>query len=242
MKNIFHTCLFLLAAITYTCAHAVVINVIPADDRTISDFDSDGVADGLAEQEALLRTGFTNINTRYWRSALEFNISSVLNGSSVSSATLLLSDAGSTQIGKINVWGYNGNGIIEINDGNFTLNLLATLTITSSTGNPEFSINVTSFIQNLSDLSVSYAGFLLGGINGGASDICSVEADPVAYGCGIPLLNIEFTPPPRIEITAGPGNTSTVMNIIEPPSIALFLLGLVCLTAMRRKQQTTLIH
>lgn len=141
-----------------SAAHAVVVNPTLTDDRTISG-DANGNATALLSQnDFFLRTYGDN---RRWRSALEFDLSGLVPSIDILDATLNLRDAGPSYAGRIDVFGYSGNGVIELSDALENTNKVGDFNVAQSTGHQDFSIDVTGFLQSLVASNAGFVGFLL---------------------------------------------------------------------------------
>ena len=122
------------------------------------------------------------------RSALEFNISSVPSGFTIQSATLYL--YASLSDANIGVYGYIGNGTIEL--GDFTDILPMT---TAFDPGPVNVIDVTGFVSGLFPSGTNFVGFKLRElIPPDYNDFFSSEASDESLR---PLLVIEYTPVPE---------------------------------------------
>jgi hypothetical protein len=155
-------------------------------------------------------------------SALEFDISSIPSGATISSAGLRLRDALGSGTESLQLYGYQGNGTIT--DGDMSAGSLL-FNFAPST-NPT-SYNVTSFIQSLVNGTTSWAGFNI--------------RFPSAYNPLTPMIseseifdnNFELYPPQlTVEYTVVP----------EPSTWIIFGLGLVVAIGWRgrslRRQAT----
>lgn len=182
-------------------AQPVTIFLGAVDDRNINDLDSDLIADTLGPQDdAFLRVFGVSGPSAAFRAALEFNVSAIPAGSIVNSATLSLHDRGSTFSPPftISLYGFIGDGVVSVSDGNAItpFNFISSYTNNSDTGDPDYVIDVKSFIQYYVDHREPFAGVLLrsngeGGLFRG-NDLASRDhADPAAR----PRLVVSFSPP-----------------------------------------------
>lgn len=171
------------------------------DDRNINDLDGDLVADALGPQnDGFLRVFGVSGPSAAFRAALEFNVAVIPAGSIVNSATLSLHDRGSTfnPPFTISLHGYIGDGTVSIADGNAItpFNFVGSYTNNSNTGNPDYAIDVKSFLQFYVDHNQPFAGILLrssgeGGLFRG-NDLASRDhADSAAR----PRLVVTYSPP-----------------------------------------------
>ena len=202
------------------------------DDRTIGDSNTDGTPDYLATQEdGYLRTGFYST---LWRSAIEFNLFDLTDGTyEIDSAFLYITDKGSAKSGDLNIWGYDGNGVIELMDALETNYLVGQITIDAAQYNPvTYAIDVTDFLNTLTISQSQYAGFLIGadtptGLDGAASDIVSADTDTYGFDRGLrPHLDVVYN--------------DDIQPVPEPATMLLFGTGLVGLAGSRirkKKQQ-----
>lgn len=199
---------YLLAIVFVTClmcdsVFAAMISLSPVDDRNINDLDSNLVADTLGPQnDPFLRVFGVSGPSAAFRAALEFNVSAIPVGSTVNSASLALHDRGSTfnPPFTISLYGFVGDGAISVNDGNAItpFNFINSYTNTSNTGNPDYFINVTSFVQFFVTQNQPFAGILLrssgeGGLFRG-NDLASSDNGDVNAR---PLLTVDYTPVPE---------------------------------------------
>jgi hypothetical protein len=90
-----------------------------------------------------------------FRAILEFDISFIPKSASFESINLCLNwFSGSTKTPSTNIYGFAGNGVLDVVDATQTSNLL------SSGLTNLYSVDVTSFVQGLIENSEPYAGFL----------------------------------------------------------------------------------
>ena len=193
------TMLLIIAMTTFS--QATVVNLTVADDRTIT-ADGSGNASGLGPQnDGFLRTfGVSSV----FRSVIEFDMSGVAPGSTINLATLGLRDEGTSSDGRIDIFGFSGDGVVSVSDALETSNLVTSINITSANGIEDFSRELTSFVQGLVTNNALFAGLLLvsedeTSFSVGGSDICSSEAgngtasfarsDCVGFG---PSLTVDF--------------------------------------------------
>ena len=195
-------------------AIAAPIEIGATVDQTITDIDGDGVGDDLlAANDVYLRTfGLTSV----WRTAIEFDLSTFSPGDLVDSAILNLRDQGTSSDGRIDVFGYVGDGTITTSDGSNTSSLVTSLNIVAANGTEDFALDVTAFIEALIASGEAFAGFLLVSespdFNIGGSDMCSSEAtSAICAGFG-----------PRLTVTLSDDMSAVPL----PAALPLFLAGL----------------
>lgn len=178
-------------------AHAATVNASVSDDRSALP-DGSGNATSLRPQDEIYLRTFGASTA--WRSAIEFDLSGVGLGVTVTSAVLGLRDGGTSTDGRIDVYGYAADGTVTLGDFSQTGTVVSSFIITNANGTENFALDVTSFLQSLVAASASHAGFLLVSEDEttfvvGGSDICSSEGDgsPSVPGCsgGGPSLTIE---------------------------------------------------
>ncbi|MGV6819974.1 MAG: DNRLRE domain-containing protein [Parvularcula sp.] len=227
------TALFGLACFAPASAAVVTTDMTLTDDRNVNDSDGDGVGDALGPQD----DGFLRVFGvgGVWRGLIEFDISSLAAGGSITNATLSLRDEGTSQDGRIDVYGYAGDGTVSIADSGNLATLVASFTITQANGIEDFALDVTSLLQSLYANGDSFAGFVLvsesNSFNIGGSDICSSEASngtasfsrPNCVGHG-----------PRLSVTF---DDMGVAPVPLPAALPLFATGLAAGFAARRKRR-----
>ncbi|MEM9343510.1 MAG: DNRLRE domain-containing protein [Pseudomonadota bacterium] len=199
-------------------ASAATLDFNVSDDRTIRDSDGNGAGDALLSQiDGFLRTFGT---TQFWRSVIEFDLSGL--GATVTSATLSLTDQGTSRDGRIDIYGFSGDGIVSVDDADVLAMQVGSIEIVEADGTQQFEIDVTAFLQSLTDVDASHAGFILASespsFSVGGSDICSSEFSNCA-----PKLVAEVTEAPE------------VAPIPLPAGLPLLLAGIGGLALLRRK-------
>jgi hypothetical protein len=181
-------------------ARADLVLISPTDDRG---YQSNGTA--FPDNDVFLRVFG---DSTYYRAALEFSLSGVTAGATINSATLFLSDRGTSTNATIQVHGYSGDGVVTFSDMSAN-NQIASFNTAAGTS-ADYNLDVTSYVQSLVNGSGAYGGFLLkssveGSFNG--ADIASSEYSIADYR---PTLTIDFTsvaptPEPSTLISAGIG-------------------------------------
>lgn len=214
-------------------ANAVVINPTLTDDRTISG-DASGNPTGLLSQnDFFLRTYGDD---RRWRSALEFDLSDLLPGMGVLDATLNLRDAGPSYAGRIDVFGYSGNGVVELSDALETGNKVGDFEVLQSTSHQDFSIDVTGLLQSLVSANAGFVGFLLvseeesANSRSAVASICSGEGG-LGTNPNAPASCFGFGP--SLDI-----NANVIANPV-PASLPLMLTALGVVGFMVRRRRRT---
>lgn len=218
IRNLLSSFLFASAAAS---AHAgVVSSTAVADDwfHASNNYTSFTVSGNPSD--GFLRTFGTDF---YNRSALEFSLAGI--DGTVNSATFTIQSRGTAVSGATySFWGYTGDGAITNADGGQTSILLGTAATQS--GQPLYTLDVTSFIQGLVNSTANYAGILItvsdqGNFHG--NDFVSSEANwaPVSDR---PTLSVDFSAVPA-------------QDVPEPASLALFAAALAAFAVVRRKSQ-----
>lgn len=213
-------------------ANAALVEIGASVDQTIGDSDDDGVGDYLWNSDDVFLRVFGTGSV--WRGAMEFDISSFSPTDLIASTILNLRDEGTSSDGRIDVYGYTGDGVITTDDASNTGDLVGSLSILNAEGTQDFAVDVTAFIQALVASGENFAGFLLVsespdfGIGG--SDLCSSEGGagtasaprPACLGFG-PRLDIAF----EDDMSAVP----------LPAALPLFLAGLLGVGAAGRRRR-----
>lgn len=184
-------------------AWASIIQLSPVDDRNINDLDNNSVADTLGPQgDPFLRVFGVSGPSAAFRAAMEFDVSGIPRGAVVNSAVVGLHDRGSTfnPPFTISLYGFIGDGLISVADGNAItpFNFINSYSNVGNTGNPDYLIDVTSFVQFFVDANQPFAGILLrssgeGGLFRG-NDLASSENGDLSARPG---LTVDYTPVPE---------------------------------------------
>jgi len=183
----------LMACLAVLCvqpAEAALFSTTPtADGYALHEYNTNNPWYGLDTSSPFLDVYIgTIVVTTEARSVLEFNIFAVPSGSTIQSAKLYL--YASLFDENIGVYGYVGNGTIEL--GDFTDILSQTATFSPALSNE---IDVTPFVSGLFPSGTNFVGFQLRElIPPDYNDFFSSEASDESLR---PLLVIEYTPVPE---------------------------------------------
>jgi len=134
-------------------ALATTVDIVAAADREARDFDIDGVWSFVDPETALiLHAGYDAGPLQEFRSALEFDLTSIPANAVVSAATVSLFVSQVYSLSTVDIYGYTGNGVIELADmqGGTPLSSFGTIV-----GTAEVALSAAFF----SDLISSGAGF-----------------------------------------------------------------------------------
>ena len=162
----FFLAVFAVVFISISDAAAVSVMFNPVDDRwalgTIPY--GGGVGADLQPDGTFLQVGNAFVSgqapiTGEYRAALEFNLSS-LSGAATS-WTLQLTPAATQAVTNLNVYGYFGNGTVDLSDMLHTSTLVASGTIPPFTSGTPLSLDVTSFVQAAITGGQNVLGFTL---------------------------------------------------------------------------------
>lgn len=201
-------------------ARAVTVTLIPVADNYAQDADINGVFDNLATRyspdyrlhASLSRNPYSGIEPGDVRAGLEFNISGIPQGATITSATFTIANAGGFHNSDENPGPSSGQSLSGyIGDGQITLSDFSNGSVVATS--LLFNFNVTSFVQSLVNGGNGYAGFIVSqNTLGYGSELLS--SDWAVSGVA-PKLVIQYTVP-------------------EPASFALFSLAGAC-SLLRRK-------
>lgn len=205
-------------------AHALSLSTPPVSDRGAGFDNVNGVAGPLAsDNDGLLRVfGYTGSFCCFFRAALEFDVSSILPGSTITSSTLFLYDVLTVLGGNIEIHGYSGNGVVTLGS-DFAVNNLVASYLVSDPGS--HFLDVTSFLQSLVNGGNNYAGFMLRSSIEGPSNVNGADIGSKEHG------NEAFRPNLTVDYFGGPTTTP------EPSTMLLFGSGLVGLFGYRMRMK-----
>jgi len=170
--------------------HAEILTIYPSDDRSGTDDPAGGGFDSLADQTEGTLTVELNPETR---AAFEFDLAAVRaainNGASLISATLDLTRSSTLGGARIKIYGYAGNGVIELSD------MQETATVVGPEWNPGYAVHytqdMTAFINTLLGTSATHAGFLARQLVEGQTTI--INSKECEDSRRWPFLEIELT-------------------------------------------------
>ncbi|BBM86621.1 PEP-CTERM sorting domain-containing protein [Candidatus Uabimicrobium amorphum] len=150
MKKYLFLFFFLLFSLS-----AEVINLIPSVSGVLQDVDLDGnfdivfIVDLIDSQES---AGLEN------RAVFEYDISSIVPGSIINSATVNINETSDPVFGNTNLFGYAGDGVIDVGDAVRTDAFIGNI----ANGTVDLQItDVTAFIQSLVDNNDPFASFVV---------------------------------------------------------------------------------
>jgi hypothetical protein len=192
-QNISPTLLILGVIAAFLCltsaneAVAATIKLLPASDRYAADINTDGTFDQLFDEntpDLFVRDNF-GIPGEY-RSALEFDLSTIPRGATINSAVLSLKNFSLRGGTIVQFHGYAGNGSVELADMSIS-NFLGERSALS-----DFTIDILPFIQTQLDNNSSFAGVMVKTSNGGVAGFGSKEAVNSLFQ---PTLTLDVTLP-----------------------------------------------
>jgi hypothetical protein len=201
MPRDFKLFLFLGVFALLESAHATTVSLIPVDNNYAQDADTNGVFDTLATKyspyfllhSSLSQSPYLGIEPGDVRSGLEFNISSIPQGSIITSATFSIHNASGYHNSDENPGPFLGQSVSGyVGDGQITLSDFSNLTIVANSMTDDF--NVTSLVQLLVNAGNGYAGFIVGQ-NSLGYGVEEYSLDHAYPGGPAPTLVIQYTVP-----------------------------------------------
>ena len=205
--------LLLIPLLVSSSAFAATVYIVAAADRQARDFDVDGVWSFIdPDTNTILRAGYDEAPFQEFRSAMEFDLTSIPTGAVVSAVSVSLFVSQIYSLSTVDVYGYAGNGIIELSDMEGGTALASFPTIVGAT---EVALSP-AFFQNLLSGGSGFAGLRVQW--GADQERSSVQIRSSEFSL------VESRPTLTLEYSAVP-----------EPSVALqFMLGLVGLASQRR--------
>ena len=206
-------------------ANAGVITTVAVSDLTVSDNNSDGFMDSaLSSTDGFIRVfGVSSVQRGVW----EYDLSSVDSPSTINSVSVLFEDRGTTIPGEVFLYGYAGDGVSSISDGDLISNLIGSFSFGSTSSQLDYNISLdTSFFQGLIDSNAAYAGIVM------------VSSDETGFGPGGDICSIEST---YSQCAGTTGSSLTIdfgpASVPEPSAILLLSLGLGSFGFARRRRK-----
>lgn len=211
-------------ALLTTPAFAATVTTTAVADVTVGDTNNDGVMDdALAQDDVYLRVfGSGSVG----RGVLEYDLSGIGAGETVESASVSFSARGTRMPGLVYLYGYAGDGVATIADGNLVQTLVGSFSVVSEEMDYNVSISA-SFLQGLLDAGASYLGLVM------------VSSDETRFGPGADFCSVGSTTP---SCAGNPGSQLTVNSspagvVPVPASLPLLAggFGLFGVMAARRR-------
>ena len=173
-----------------TSASATTVNLGVAADRGGRDIDIDGIYTIVDPEDALtLRAGFDAAPLQEFRFALEFDLGAIPSDITITSASLSIGSNGSPAPGSVEIYGYSGNGVIEVAD-------MTGGSLASGPFVPVIFANtrdVTSFLQGLVNGGAGFAGFRVQYASQVLDSNVQIYSSEFTLAEQRPVLTIEFT-------------------------------------------------
>lgn len=220
MKKLF--CLFVFLFVG--SANATVITTVTSSDLTVYDSDNDGLMDSaLSATDGFIRVfGIDSVQRGVW----EYDLSSVSSGASINSVDVLFEDRGTTRSGEVFLYGFAGDGVASISDGDFISDLIGSFSLGANSSNLDYNVSLnTSFFQGLINTSATFAGIVM------------VSSDESIFGPGADICSFDS---PFGNCSGTTGSSLTIdfdaVTVPEPSILALFGLGLAGIGFSRKKK------
>jgi hypothetical protein len=176
--------LFFGALLCTHLSYASTIVVSPTFDRVGGDNNGDGSFDvwpfALDDPNLFIRyNAASDPPNQQYRSVLEFSLSDMPEGTYLGSATLFLKWVNlSVTAPHAVIYGYAGNGIVELSDLEASTQLAGPFTHDNILNGDMESIDVTAYVRSLLEASAPYVGFVIAGegaAGGGSARWASME-------------------------------------------------------------------
>jgi len=219
-----------LACVLVVCAGLVLASRAAAADLTLNTVSVAtavdlGPQDGAFDLISTLDLGAVNNNGwTSFRTAFEFGLSGIPAGSAVHSARLTLVMSNFEGERSLEVHGYAGNGMVELDD--FARAGRVASAGLGSQGTVTLVMDVSSFVAGLVAEGQGFAGFNVREDPANAANFLVMRLEGLA-GNVLPLLSIEFTPPGDqiVDMDIKPGSVPNTINRASRGKIPVAILS-----------------